>query len=91
MLTLSKLKAMKPGIFDSGTVRDSSTGVNILGSGKMLRWVAVRGGIHDWAIYVYWEAMSEEWIKAHGDKVHDRNNIKRLVKCDDEALGMYRD
>jgi hypothetical protein len=47
MLTLQALKDMKPGIFTSGTTTDNPDGVNMTNSGQALRWVAVRGGIHD--------------------------------------------
>lgn len=91
MLTLQQLKKMKPDtIFATGTVEDSPEGVNMTGSGKTLRWVAVRGGIHDWTIYAHTEDHNEQWIRNHGDKVMHRANIKKLVPCDDEAFAMYR-
>jgi len=90
MLTLKKLKEMEPGIFASGTVSDNSVGINMTNSNKLLRWVAVRGGIHDWSIYCHWADRSEEWIRGFGDKVTSENNIKKLVPCDDEAFKMYR-
>ena len=37
------------------------------------------GGTWDWSK-----------IRSEGDKVHNPENIKRLVPCDDEALKMYR-
>ena len=90
MLTIEKLKEMPIGIFDSGTVSDNSIGINISDSGELLRWVAVRGGIHDWAIYCHWASATVEWIRAYGDKVHNDNYIKRLVECDEESFNMYR-
>ncbi len=60
------------------------------GSGKLLRWVAVRGGIHDWCIYCHYADKSVEWIKAQGDKVCIERNIKSCVPCDDESFAMYR-
>ena len=89
-LTLKQLKKMQPGIFASGTVSDNPTGINITNSGKLLRWVAVRGQIHDWAIYCYWADASEEYVKDHGDKVYSEKNIKKLVPCSDKAFEMYR-
>ena len=90
MLTIKKLKEMKPDtIFDKGTTIDSPEGINITKSGKMLGWVAVRGGIHDWAIYCSINP-DPEWIKRMGDKIHYENHIRKLVKCDNEAFGMYR-
>lgn len=89
-LTLQMLKDMEPGIFATGTVSDNPTGINMTNSGKLLRWVAVRGQIHDWKIYCHWADKSEDWIRRQGDKVHNDENIKKLVPCDDEAFKMYR-
>lgn len=61
------------------------------------KWVAVRGGIHDWAIYavegpeelVYFWAW--EHIKSNGDKISWKSKAREIVACDDEAYAMYRD
>lgn len=92
MLTLQQLKDMEPSIiFATGETTDGYDAVNMYGKGQELRWVAVRGGIHDWAIYIAPSDWNEEDIKRMGDKVHNRQSIKKLVPCDDEALEMYRD
>ncbi len=91
MLTLKKLKEMDPRtIFAKGEIVDSPDGINMTGSGKLLRWIAVRGMIHDWAIYCHWADKSYEWIRRSGDKVHSKENIKRVVNCTDESFEMYR-
>lgn len=92
MLTLEKLKAMKPRqIIATGIADDTEDGLFMLGTGRELLWVAVRGDIHDWAIYCGWaEDNSELSIIQHGDKVHSEQNIRKLVKCDDEAFNWYR-
>jgi hypothetical protein len=89
-LTLQMLKDMKPGVFAKGEVDDDSTGINISDSGGKLKWVAVRGEIHDWAIYVHFASMDFEWIRKHGDKIFEESNIKRLVNCDSESFANYR-
>ena len=89
-LTLKQLKEMKPGIFTSGVSFDGPDGINMMNTGKSLRWVAVRGGIHDWAIYCHTSDKSVEYIRDMGDKVHNEATIKKLVPCDDEAFNMYR-
>jgi hypothetical protein len=60
------------------------------GTGRLLRWIAVRGFIHDWAIYVGIIENSNEKVRDFGDKVHNDNDIRRLVPCDDKAFEMYR-
>ena len=90
MLTIEILKYFEPGIFRRGETTDNNNGVNMTNSGKELRWVAVRGGIHDWAIYCHWSDKPYSWIEKHGDKIHNENHIKKLIECDDEAFQMYR-
>ena len=43
-LTVEDIKELVPGIFKTGIALDNSDGVNMTGSGRELRWVAVRGG-----------------------------------------------
>lgn len=91
MLTLKQLKDLKPGIFLKGEIVDSPEGINMINSGKLLKWVAVRGMIEDWAIYVgYDNEMSFDQVRDYGDKVRFEKNIKKLVPCDKEAFAMYR-
>lgn len=90
-LTLQMLKDMEPEtIFATGVVIDNPSGINMTNSDEKLRWVACRGGIHDWAIYIHIAGYDEDWVKRHGDKVHSYEHIKKLVPCDDEAIEMYR-
>ena len=91
MLTVDQLKAMPAQtIFATGTVPDSPEGLNMTGSGNLLRWVAVRGGIYDWTIYTHWATNTAMWIQAHGDKVYRDAHIRKLVPCTDDAFKMYR-
>lgn len=92
MLTLKMLEDMQPGtIFATGIHLDTELGLFMTGSGKELRWVAVRGGgIPDWCIYCHFADRDIEWIKRQGDKVCMERNIKICVPCDDEAFNMYR-
>ena len=85
MLTLEKLKAMESNtIFASGVTDDSRLYKD------PVRWVAVRGGIWDWAIYYHTPEHTEYYIKRSGDKCYIDVVIKELVHCDDEAFAMYR-
>lgn len=87
ILTLQRLKDMESDtIFDSGI----STTLNLINSNESLRWVAVRGGYHDWSIFAHKEKMSKENIADQGDKISSLDIVRRLVPCDNEALEMYR-
>ena len=90
MLTLQNLKDMEPGIFATGVAIDESGGLYMANTGRELRWVAVRGGIHDWTIYCHLSGWDKDWIRANGDKVCGEEHIKKLVPCDDEAFKKYR-
>ena len=85
MLTLEKLKELSPGIFASGIVHDDR-----LVRGVDLKWVAVRGGIHDWAIYYHYSFHEDEYVEGQGDKCFTKEVIRKLVPCDAEAFAMYR-
>lgn len=91
MLTLQQLKDMPDHTaFAHGTTSDDAAGINMANTGNQLRWVAKRGGYHDWAIYIHFAYNNEEYIKTNGDKVTGEDNIKKLVPCDNEAYEMYR-
>ena len=91
MLTLEKLEEIKPHtIFATGTAIDNELGLFMANTGKELRWVAVRGGIADWAIYCHFADRDVEWIQRHGDKVHMESHIKMCMPCDEESFKRYR-
>ncbi|HXS59740.1 MAG TPA: hypothetical protein VN703_02890 [Candidatus Sulfopaludibacter sp.] len=79
-------------VFATGVIENSPDGVYMTNDnlGKKLRWVAKRGRIHDWAIYIHWAEKEEDWIRDYGDKVTSPSNIKKLIPCDDAAFSMYR-
>ena len=90
-LTTEMLDAVRPGeIFLTGEIVDSPLGMNMAGTGKQLRWVAVMGTVGDWAVYCQYSDKSPDWVKSHGDKVRDKENIRRVVSCDDAAFARYR-
>jgi len=92
LLTLQKLKSIEPKtIFaKKGTFKDGPEGINIARTGQLLKWVAVKGDVDDWAIYCQAADWSDEEIRRMGDKIQDRVNIMKLVPCDNEALSAYR-
>lgn len=93
MLTLQQLIDLPPyTIFARGETTNSPDGIYMTDSdfGRKLRWITKRGEIYDWAIYIHWADSDWDYIRDYGDKVFDKDNIRKLVPCDDEALAMYR-
>ena len=112
-LTLKKLKAMKPdtifvkgvGLIEHPWFNQAKKFLEKDGKSVKVKWVAIRGGIHDWAIYHSMDAnicftdyfdckchlsASNELIARSGAKLHNMERVKKLVEADDEALEMYR-
>ena len=91
MLTVEQLDTMPPGtIFATGTAMDRPDGLYLSNSREELRWVAVRGNIHDWTIYAHLAEHNAEWVKHHGDKVFSEEHIRKLVPCNKAAFSLYR-
>lgn len=91
LMTAERFEALPDGeVFATGEILDSPTGINMTGSGRMLRFVAAKGYANDWAVYVHWSENSEAWIRENGDKVIGAENIRRCVSCDDNVFGRYR-
>jgi len=85
MLTIEALKLMTPGfIFASGIVNDPRLYKEIV------MWVAVRGGIYDWAIYYHLATHDNDYVSRYGDKCFAEAVIRELVPCTDKAFAMYR-
>lgn len=90
-MTLEQFETIKDGeVFRAGLIEDSPSGCHMTGSGKMLRFVAVKGYADDWTVYVHWAENSFEYIRESGDKVLGKNNIVACVPCDDEVFARYR-
>jgi hypothetical protein len=84
-LTVEDLKTKEAGtIIGTGTLTEPILHKN------EVRWVAVIGGGHDWAIYYHFSSHPVEYVRRSGDKVMTKSLIKRLVPCTDEALDRYR-
>jgi len=91
MYTRETLKKFPPDtIFASGYSYDDELGIYMQGTGDMLKWVAVRGGIDDWAIYVGKYYQSDEEIKNWGQKVPKRIATK-LLSGDTDFNDRYRE
>ena len=89
-------------IFACGTTTNDTQGIFMTEEHphKQLRWVATRGRINDWTIYIGWElkgtkfplseAFKNSEIARKGDKIYNPAIIRQLVPCDDEAFKLYR-
>lgn len=82
-LTLKELEEAAPNsIFRAG---------NAYIDGIWVRWVAVRGTIPDWSIYLNTLYKADEWIKDYGNKVYSPDIIEKLVPFENhEVFQKYR-
>jgi hypothetical protein len=85
MLDLNMLKSMPP-----DTVFAQGHGVIEGLTSSPVSWIAIRGDIHDWAIYYHLYPASISLIMMHGEKVSMESNVRLLVPCDEESFKMYR-
>lgn len=100
MLSLNDLEGMEPGVFASGLSSLEVPNTERPGKRKeKIRWVAVRGDVADWAVYTslnfrgrkfsHWQ-LSPEYVAKWGGKLHDLEEIQKLVPSTPEALAAYR-
>ena len=90
MYTRDKLDKLDSGtIFASGIDFDGESGINLWNTGKLLRWVAVRGGVDDWAVYADKVSKSAENVKECGCKLSKREALN-LVLGSPEFYDRYR-
>ena len=119
-LTVKKLKEMKPDtMFAKGTgyiphpwfakhtyKRKTGAYKTVTPEGlTKVKWVAMRGGIHDWAVYHSLDSnfeladhldgdshlkVSYKNVAKWGAKLHDADLIRELIPCNDAAFAVYR-
>lgn len=90
MLTYDEFVALPAfELFAHGMTNDKPGGLNIMGTGKSICWVAVKGKINDWAMYCGW-SNNIEHLMQFGDKVLDKTNITNVLKVDEQVLNCYR-
>lgn len=90
MLTRERLDKLEPGtIFASGLDFDGGNGIFLWNTGELLRWVAVRGGVDDWAVYADKASKSAENVKEFGCKLSKREALK-LVMGSEDFYNRYR-
>lgn len=83
-------QALPNSIIYKGETTDDENGLNMTGSGKVLKFVVCRGGIADWCIYTHFSDRTFEQIAHLGDKPHSREQIANIVEFDNEVWTMYR-
>lgn len=90
-ITDEKFEKVKPDtIFALGITTDDQYGLNMTGSGKELKWVAVKGYANDWCIYTHWNEKDWDFVRTQGDKVCDKLNIRRVLDISDKLMEKYR-
>lgn len=91
-LTTPVLKTLpKNTIFARGETIDSESGILIDNTGEPLRWIARRGQKDmNWSVYA--DAADKSWpvVEATGQRVIDKESIRRLIQASDEAMQQYR-
>lgn len=96
MMTFLEFQRIEPGtMFAQGIALNQPGGLYMESAphlqGKELQWVAKKGyGYDDWSIYCHWAEHGLQYVLDHGDKVTSRENILKLVPCDEEMLSHYR-
>lgn len=80
LLNLDTLRALRAGVFDSGTITCD---------GLMKQWVAVRGAQLDWTIYLGEVGASVDDVAAYGQKVHERRLVMMIMPCTEEMYVDY--
>ena len=86
MLDLETLTAMPAHTIIATDVRTDPR----LHRGGEIRWVAIKGGVVDWAIYYHLKEKSVAFVCQEGDKCFTKEVIRELVPCTDEVFERYR-
>lgn len=92
-LTLEMLNRGKPfEILCKGEIEDSVSGFHLNRTGKIIKWVAIRGFVNDWCIYTEscYKNMTYQEICTNGDKILS-STAKKVINADKEVWGRYRD
>jgi len=90
-LTMKQLNEMMQGEICRGEMIDNPDGFHINGTGKLLKWVAMRGSINDWCIYTEscWEDMDYETVITNGNKISPEM-AKKVIDGSEEVWQRYR-
>ena len=86
----SFLKIDSGKVFDRGEIIDCPEGLHMARTGRMLKWVAVKGYADDWCVYTHFADNDWDFIRRSGDKVTGKENIQKVVPCDEDVFSCYR-
>ena len=88
MKSFSKIDYGK--VFAKGEIIDNDEGLCFDRSGKMLKWVAVKGYADDWCVYAHLADNTFDFVKSYGNKVTMKENIQKVVPCEEDVFECYR-
>ena len=88
MKSFSKIDYGK--VFAKGEIIDNDEGLCFDRSGKMLKWVAVKGYADDWCVYAHLADNTFDFVKSYGNKVTVKENIQKVVPCEEDVFECYR-
>ena len=86
----SFLKIDSGKVFAQGEIMDSPEGLHMARTGKLLKWVAVKGYANDWCIYAHFADRGFGFVERSGDKATMKEHIQKLVPCDEDVFERYR-
>lgn len=90
-LTLEEFNKIKSEtVFARGIEENSPNGIFMTRQGGLLRWVAIKGYGNDWTVYCHWDYQTEQYVIDSGDKVTNKDTIRKLVSCTEEVYNLYR-
>jgi hypothetical protein len=77
------------GIIHSDLISDAPGGLNMNGTGELLRYVVIKLHGLCWSIRVHWSFTPEQDVIDIGDTVNSNENIRNVIDCDNEVLSHY--
>ena len=82
-------------IFAQGILLDDYSCYPIQATGNVVRWVAVKGDVEDWAVYYQDPSLGHlvqefDEVAMHGDKLYHPLWIMNLVPSVPEMMQLYR-
>ena len=64
--------------------------LTVANKGRMIRWIAKKGFENNWCIYYHWADVQCLDVRRHARKIKKKDQIQKLVGCDDQVYSKYR-